>query len=179
METPSLVLDSPSNNSMSELLLDQGESTGSVLGHGPPVGVSPGPYVTPVLPTLAAQLDMASTASSQHHTTPRPLFSTMRKLFSGKVDSYWAIGVPATAPVPRLIVVKAVLWVINTLHDPGSCHSNQLPPVPHMLATYGADAISVRLLMYSWTQPLAPCLPLPTEIGEPYTPPVDKYHIYA
>jgi len=52
-ETPSLVLDSPSINSTSELLLDQGESTGSVLSHGLPVGVSPGPYVTPVLPLLA------------------------------------------------------------------------------------------------------------------------------
>ncbi len=92
-ETPSLVLDGPSSNSTSELLLDKGELTGSVFGHGLPVGVSPGPYVTPVLPTLATQLDMASMASSQCRMTPRPLFSTMHKLFSGKVDSYWAIGV--------------------------------------------------------------------------------------
>ncbi len=75
----------------------------------------------------------------------------MHKLFSGKVDSYWAIGVPATAPVPWLIVVKAILWVINTLHDPGSHYGNWLPPVSHMLAKYGADAISARLRMYSWT----------------------------
>ena len=83
------------------------------------------------------------------------------------------------APVPRLIVVKAILWVINTLHDPGSCYDNQLPPVFCMLAKYGADAILARLLMYSWTWPLAPCLPLPMVIGELYMPPVDKYPIYA
>jgi len=77
---PSLVLDIPSYNSMSELLLDQGKLTSSVLGHGLPVGVSPGPYVTPALPTLATQLDKASTASSPWRMTPRPIFSTMHKL---------------------------------------------------------------------------------------------------
>ena len=86
-ETPSLVLDSPSNNSMSELLLDQGESTGSVLGHGPPVGVSPGPYVTLVLPTLVTRPGMSSTASSQRHSTPRPPTAWSRPIRYGSKGS--------------------------------------------------------------------------------------------
>jgi len=101
----------------------------------------------------------------------------MRKLFSGKVDPYWAIGVPATAPVPWLTVVKAVLWVINTLHDPGGCYGIRLPPVPHNLARYDADAISARLLMYSWVRTSVPHL-VPLAIGESCIPPVDKYTIY-
>jgi hypothetical protein len=79
------------------------------------------------------------------------------------------------APVPRLIAVKAVLWVINTLHDPGSRYGIRLPPVSHTLATYGADAISARLLMYSWTRVRPPVM----GIGESYILPVDKYSIYA
>jgi len=60
----------------------------------------------------------------------RHIYSTICKLFSGKFIPYWAVGVVDTAPVPRLIVVWAILWVINTLHDPGSLASTQLPPVP-------------------------------------------------
>ncbi len=59
METPSLVLaldspvlSDPSPSSTLELPSDQGELTGSISGHGLPVRVSAGPYVTPVLPTL-------------------------------------------------------------------------------------------------------------------------------
>jgi len=76
-----------------------------------------------------------------------------------------------------------------------------------MLATYGANAISARLLMYSWAHVPVPslshtlathanagsarlpmyswvCISVPSQpsamdIGEPYMPPVDKYPIYA
>jgi len=46
----SLVLDTPSPSSILGMSMDKGESTGSLSRHGPPVGVSPGPYMTPVLP---------------------------------------------------------------------------------------------------------------------------------
>jgi len=70
-----------------------------------------------------------------------------------------------TAPVPQLIVVRALLWVINTLHDPGSLDSTWLSPVPHMLVRYG-NAISARLLMYSWICDPGPSVMTPTIIGE-------------
>jgi len=107
------------------------------------------------------------------------------------------------APVPRLIVVKAILWVINTLHDQGSLVCLWLPPVSHTLAKYGADAISARLLLYSWARVPVSSLPPPVlvssmvalyadailarlpmystvmGIGESYVLPVDNYYIYA
>jgi len=76
----SLVLDSPSPSSTLEMSQDKGELTGSVPSHGLPVGVSTGPYVTPVLPTLATQLSLAPMASTQCHTPPRPIYSAIHKL---------------------------------------------------------------------------------------------------
>ncbi len=107
----------------------------------------------------------------------------MHKLFSGKVDSYWAIGVPTTAPVPRLIVVREVLWVIKTLHDPSTYYMHPVPglqsPVPHTLARHGTNAILARLLMYSWVHISVPYLPCSMIIGELYMPPVDNLITYA
>ncbi len=51
--------------------------------------------------------------------------------------------------------------------------------VPHMLATYGVNAISARLLMYSWVHISVPFPLVPMVIGESCILPVDKYTIYA
>jgi len=134
-------------------------------------------------------------ASTQCHTAPRPIYSTIHKLFSEKFNSYWAVGVHVTAPVPWLIVVQVVLWVINTLHDPGSPYGIHLSLVPSMLATHGIGTMSATLHMYSWICVSVPCLPspmaigestipwpyalVPMEIGEPYAPTVDNCIIYA
>jgi len=120
------------------------ESTGPVSCHGPPVGESHGPYDTPVQPTETENSRLVPMASTPRARPCRLMFPTLHKLLSRKVTPCWAIGVHATAPVPWLIVVWAILWVINPLHDPGSPCSNQLPPVPSALP--------------------------PTEIGEPLYP---------
>jgi len=143
---PRLVLGTSSPHSTLELPTDKGESTGSLSGHGLPVGVSTGPYMTQVLPTLVARLSLASMASTQCRTTPRPIYSTMRKLFSGKTNSYWAIGVNITAPVPQLIVVQPVLWVINTLHDPSTF--GRPSPVPSKQAPTEIGELTIAIANY-------------------------------
>ncbi len=99
----------------------------------------------------------------------------------------------------------AVLWVINTLHDPHRIPTACQLPVPcstaqvqsmvigelyaptinrHTVYVYDngprSHAISARLLLYSWACAMlpAPCLPSPMK-GEPFMPPVDNRTIYA
>jgi len=80
----------------------------------------------------------------------------------------------ALLPVPRLIAIWAVLWVIvDTLHDPRMMTTScQLPvpdlpiQVPDMLTAH----ISARLLMYPWVLVPVPSRPSPTAIGEPTAP---------
>jgi len=127
--------------------------------------VDPGSFKTLVQPIMAARLRQIAGGSTRIGTPHRPIYSTICKLFSGKFVPYWAVGVVVTAPVPQLIVVRTVLWVINTLHDPGSLDGTRLPPVPHALARYG-NAISARLLIYSWIHDPGFSTQSPTVIGE-------------
>ncbi len=239
LSSPSLVLalgspvmSDPSPSSLPELPLGQGEeSTGSLFGHGLPVGVSAGPDVAPVLPTLAARLSQApwtptqccmtpslvlvpntavqstpspsstfefppdsgeSIGSRPHHGPPVRVFagpvlrvftgpvatltqpistvqgrsatmaSTRARVFAGPVVTLiqpiltvqgrpatmastmssmtpWAVGPSALAllPVPQLIAVRAILWVINTLHNPRRVPTAHQHPVATLLASYG------------------------------------------
>jgi len=127
--TPSLVpvpdtavQSTPSPSSTFEFPPDNGESIGSRPRHGPPVRVFAGPVLrvftgpvaTSTQPILTVQGRPAATASIKPPTTP------------------WAVGPNASAllPVPRLIAVRAILWVINTLHDLHRAPTARQHPVP-------------------------------------------------
>jgi len=89
------------------------ELTGPVSCYGPPVRVTTGSFETLVQPTVAAQMMLVARVSIQHTTPDRPIYTTIYKLFSGKVSPYWAVGFPTTAPVPWLIVKWAVLCTLG------------------------------------------------------------------
>jgi len=74
-----------------------------------------GPVVTTIQPIQTVRGRPTASASTKSSTTP-----------------YWTVGPSASAllPVPRLIAVWAVLWVINTLHDPHRAPTACQHPVP-------------------------------------------------
>jgi len=205
---PSLVLvpngaveSTPSPRSISVLPTGIGESIGSRSRHGPPVGVFTGPMVTPVQPILSVQGRPAVTASARARVFAGPVVTMIQPILTvrgrpapsastkSSTTPYWAVGPSASAllPVPRLIAVRAVLWVINTLHDPRRVPTACQHPVPCPTARvrstvigelyapaicvydYGpcSRAISARLLMYSWARGT---LQHSTVTGELYVP---------
>jgi len=117
---------------MPELLKDKGELTSHIPGHGPPARVAIGIYEIPVQLILTVWGRLASAALPWGSMTPRLILSTMCKLFSGSVLPYWfAVDQCRAAPAPQLIVVWAILWVINTLHEPHRSFTYLQCPVPY------------------------------------------------
>ncbi len=92
------------------------------------------------------------------------------------VDSYWVVGLSASAllPVPRLIAIQAVLWVINTLHDPCRVPTTCQNPVSCLPAPVSCQPSPMAI-----GEPTVPYMLVPRGIGEPYTPTVDNCTIYA
>jgi len=143
------------------------ELTGSYSGHGPPVG-----DVGTCVPVLSVTLcpnkgEMAGLSPGHAPPVEDHVLAITRKTgllrmvalalpTMATMDIVAAVtgstaSLPAALPVPWLIMVRAVLWVINMLHDP-STHS-EVYPVPSKL--------------------------LPMEIGELSTRAVVNYDIYA
>jgi len=109
----------------------EGESTGISPGHAPPVEehVLAIPHKTGLL-TVTLALP----------TTTTDIMATVT-----------VHSLPVELPTPQIIMVQAVLWVINTLHNPST--NSGVYPVPSKL--------------------------LPTEIGELSTHAVVNHDIYA
>jgi len=193
----------PSPSSTLELPPDNKESIGSRPRHGPPVrvftgpivGVFTGPVVTSTQPISTVQGWPATTASSRARVFAGPVVAMIQPILTVRgrpiamapptKSSTWAVEPRASAllPVPRLIAVQAVLWVINTLHDPRRLPTACRHPVPCFQSTVIEEtcvpavctcgngpcshAISARLLQYSWAHDR---LPYSMVIGELYTP---------
>jgi len=163
---PSLVLTPPSHVSGSEWPPNEKESTGSYSGHGPPVGYL-GTCV-PVLPVTLWPNEGELTGLSPGHALPvnnhvlavtcktgllkSPALPIATMDIVAAVTGSTAHSLPVALPAPQLsIMVQAVLWVINTLHNPST--NSGVYPVPNKL--------------------------LPMEIGELSTLAVVNYDIYV